>query len=153
MRSLLVIILTELLLTACALILAKPQSPDVRLLNLQLGELGMHQQRLIVELELDNPNQFRLPIKQLDYQVEINGRELARGALADAITLPANGATRVEVPVMCDLLSLLGVLGGAWQNGDSSLQYRVSGTAKVFGAGIALPLAQSGVINLNSGLR
>lgn len=138
--------LVVLLGVSCAVLPSKPLSPEARLVGLRMEQLGLLEQRAILILELTNPNQFKLPVKGLDYEVLLNGHAFAVGEMPDPVTLPADGVAEVELSVVSDLLGLLGIFGQSLQNGASTIEYSISGKAKVMGAGLSLPFSRSGYL-------
>ncbi len=82
-------------LGACAIQTPEIEPRDVSLENLTLSGL-----ELMVELDLTNPNDFALPLTQMDWSLDLSGSPLADGvARVRGEEVPALGRARVDVPV------------------------------------------------------
>ncbi len=132
---LLLVFTAVLALAACAAF--NPiEKPQVAITNIKMAPANGFQQKLLVGLQLDNPNSFALNLGRLRYTLELQGQSLAGGSLNEAISLPANGQTQIVVPVEVNLLSGLGVLSKILGNMQSDLDYKLSLTAAVSNFGL-----------------
>lgn len=84
--------------------------PEVRLKGLGLQPPGKQGWPLICVLAVENPNPKTITVLGYDYQVWVEGQSLAKGTSEGRITLPAQGETTVEVPVLLKLKTLPGLL-------------------------------------------
>ena len=84
--------------------------PEVQLKGLGLRPPGKQGWPLICVLAVKNPNPMTIKVLGYDYQVWVEGQRLAQGASGTPITLPAQGETTVEVPVLLKLKTLPGML-------------------------------------------
>ncbi|CAA0112988.1 Uncharacterised protein [Zhongshania aliphaticivorans] len=112
------------------------EKPRVAITNLNMAPGNGFQQKLLVGLQLDNPNSFAVNLGRLRYTLELQGQSLAGGSLNEAISLPANGQTQLVVPVEVNLLSGIGVLSKILGNLQSDLDYKLSLTAAVTNFGL-----------------
>ena len=55
-------------------------SPTLTVVNVELLQSTLWQQRLRVHLRVENPNERALAVSSLTYSIEVAGQELARGA-------------------------------------------------------------------------
>ena len=84
---------------------------------------------IALHYRLDNPNDFGLDLRRLDYRLEVEGQQVAEGQLPAGIQLRAGGATPVSFPVRLrwrDIPNFLDLLVTR-----SELNYRVTGNAGV----------------------
>ena len=65
----------------------KPIPPEVNLVGLRVVELGLFEQRYELQLRVQNPNSFVLPISGMSYSPELNGEEFARGVSRGKVSL------------------------------------------------------------------
>jgi LEA14-like dessication related protein len=131
-----VVFLAILALAACAGF--NPiEKPKVSITSIKMAPVIGFQQKLLVGLQLDNPNGFAINLAQLRYTLELQGQSLAGGSLNEAVSLPANGQTQIVVPVAVNLLSGIGVLSKILGDMQSDLDYKISLTAAItnFGFG------------------
>ncbi|MEX1664520.1 LEA type 2 family protein [Zhongshania arctica] len=130
-----IVFLAVLALAACAAF--NPiEKPKVSITNIQMAPVIGFQQKLLVGLQLDNPNGFTINLARLRYTLELQGQSLAGGSLNEAISLPANGQTQLVVPVEVNLLSGIGVLSKILGGMQSDLDYKLSLTAAVSNFGL-----------------
>jgi LEA14-like dessication related protein len=94
------------LLGACA---TAPQlePPKVSIAGVQLvsGELWV--QHLKVRLHMHNPNDRDLPVKGLEYRIEVAGEEFASGSFADSFVVPPHGDAEFDTSVTTNLAGAL----------------------------------------------
>lgn len=90
---------------------------------------GLVAGRGVVEVELTNPFRFPLRIAELDYEVELGGDPIGRGAIArDAVLEP--GVNRLELPIRGSPLRALGGIASGLL-GDGRLDVEVSGVVVI----------------------
>jgi LEA14-like dessication related protein len=123
------------------------EKPEVRLVNLELVELGMVRQQYRLTLQIHNPNPVPLPVDGITYQVRLAGLDLASGTTEEGFRIPAGGETQVSMLVDTDLMQMLGQLGNLLSSPGGRLGYEVVGEVDVglpFGGRI--PFDQSGSV-------
>ena len=142
----LLFLLLALFLAGCSHFLTRPEAPTVSLNNLQLIEATLFEQRYLLHLRIQNPNNFELPIAGMRYRLLLNGREFATGVSRDLDTLPAYGEQVVAVNIVSNLLRIYEQLRNPTRN--DSFSYALEGSISLQGLGPALPFSQRGEIPL-----
>jgi len=101
-------LLALLVLAGCAS-LSTLEPPEVRVTSLELLEpaQGSLEQRFAVGLRLINPNNRALTVDGLDFDLDLNGRRLARGVTNRAFELPRLGEAETSIIVTTSLFDLL----------------------------------------------
>ncbi|HEY1873679.1 MAG TPA: LEA type 2 family protein [Steroidobacteraceae bacterium] len=91
-----------LLLSACA---SGPQiePPKVSIAGVQVVSGEVWAQHLKVRLHVHNPNDRDLPVKGLEYTIEIAGQEFASGSSADSFVVPPHGDAELDTSVTANL--------------------------------------------------
>lgn len=84
---------------------------------------------IALHYRLDNPNDFALDLRRLDYRLDVEGKQVAEGQLPGGVTLRAQGATPLAFPVRLRWRDVPGVVELLLTRSD--VAYRVSGTAGV----------------------
>lgn len=125
--------LALLLLAACAGGLA--QKPEISLASLDLVGFGLFEQRFLLKLRIENPNDVDLPIEGLSFDVELNGEPFARGVSAQAVSVPRAGEALLEVRATSNLGGVLKQLRALPKDGRERIGYRISGQVTVGGLG------------------
>ena len=94
------------LLPACATA-PKLEPPKVSVAGLQIvsGELWV--QHLKLRLHVHNPNDRDLPVKGLEYTVEVAGQALGSGSSAESFVVPAHGDAEFDTSVTTNLAGAL----------------------------------------------
>ena len=138
-----------LLLTACAG-LEPPQAPRVRLADIVLLETSLLEQRMLVALDIANPNNFDLPLEGLTFSLELNGRPLVEGLSNQAVVIPRLGEARLPVEATTSLFDVMRQILALGEG--ETLSYRLSGRAYLTGmAPRGLPFEKSGQLELRPG--
>lgn len=101
--------------------------PQVRMVDLQLLEGGVFEQRFQIDLRIGNPNDFDLPLDGLTFELEVNGEDFASGFSNERVTVPRLGEETLSVVASTTLIDLVQQLRLLARRGD--LSYRLHGTA------------------------
>lgn len=137
-----------LLLAACGL--GEPQPPQVQVVNIQLLESSLFEQRFQVDLRLGNPNDFDLPIDGLTFDLDVNDEDFARGVSDQRVTVPRLGEARLSVVASTTLIDLVRQFRLLSERGD--LAYRLHGTAYLNDLAVrSAPFESEGSFRLLSG--
>jgi len=95
------------LLAACSALPLHVQAPKISVADVDVKSLGLLEQRFDVSLRVDNQNHFDLKIEGLEFDLEANGRPLAKG-LSHTITLiPAASSSVLHVETITQSKDLI----------------------------------------------
>ncbi|HEY0767604.1 MAG TPA: LEA type 2 family protein [Steroidobacteraceae bacterium] len=120
-------LLAALLLGACALA-PKFTPPRLSIVNVQILNSDLWEQRLKVRMRVQNPNERTLPVKGLEYTVEVEGQEFASGVSAASFVVPAMGEAEFDMNVTTNLAgTLIKLLGRGSDALGQSVAYRLVG--------------------------
>jgi len=139
------------LLIGCASVEdAKP--PSTQLSNLRLGNGGLLNQELLIEIRIGNPNNFELPLTGLTFKLEVNGQPFADGLSNATVTVPRLGYATVPVTGNTNILSIFRQL--MFLGKTDKITYRLHGTAYVGRLGInqSVPYERKGELSLQDAL-
>ena len=116
-----------LLLAACALA-PKLQAPQLSIVDAQVQSGDLWEQHLKVRMHVHNPNDRALPIKALEYSVEVEGQPFASGASVAAFTVPPLGDAEFDMNVTTNLAgTALKLLARGSGPGSDAVGYRLVG--------------------------
>jgi len=138
-----------MLLTGCTGLPSKIDPPSVSLADVRLVDMNLMEQTFALKLRVQNPNTFDIPVHGLNYQVDLNGQQVARGVNNESVTLPGLGEQIVEVQAITSLNSLLQQLGEVARSGVPMVDYRIRGNLRVGRGLVPLPFDQSGKVGLD----
>lgn len=142
--------LLVLLQAGCSLLSPKPEAPIVGLAGLQVAQVTLFEQRYQLQLRIQNPNDFALPINGLRCTLFINEQEFATGVSAAAVTVPRFGEARLALDVVSDLRHLLQQLRAAGGAQAGTVSYRLKGKVALAGYGYDLPFEYQGEFDLGA---
>ena len=135
-----------MLSSACTSLSLQPKTPEISLTGIQVAKLGLDEQRFRIQLHLRNPNNFALPIRSLDYALQLNGQKFAEGASTRPITVPALGESELELEVAGRLQSVLPQILALGTG--SSLNYSLSGNVALSDFPLKIPFGKEGTVSL-----
>jgi LEA14-like dessication related protein len=138
-----------MLLAGCVLT-PKFTPPRLSIVNVQLEGGDLWEQRLKVRLHVENPNNRPLPVKGLEYTLEVAGQQLARGASAASFIVPAMGESEFDTNVTTNLAgALLKLLGRSPEALGQSVEYHLTGKVSL-SAGLlrSIPFDERGSVRL-----
>ena len=129
MRRLAVIFfsLTVLLTSACTHVTRETTPPKVQLVGVVLQEAQLFEQRYQLTLRLQNPNEYKIQVRGVDFNVDLNGESFAQGVANDSVVLPGYGETTAKVSVSSNILTLMRQLS----DNNNDISYRIYGRIKL----------------------
>lgn len=128
MRNWTALAATGLLLAACGGLPLNAEPPRLSIAGLSLIDANLFEQRFKLQLRVQNPNDFALPIQALNYTIEINEQPFATGVSNRPVTVPSYASELLEVEAISNLGGLLRQVKNAV---TGNLSYRLQGDALV----------------------
>ena len=150
MKSLLAVLAT-LVLAGCSS-LTKLETPRLSIVNVQVQKSDLFEQRLLVRLRVQNPNDRILPIRGITYRLEVQGEDFAQGASASPFDVPAFGEAEFDMTVTANMATALlrmATRRGASGKAVEALDYRMVGKVSLSSGLLrSIPFEETGSIKL-----
>ncbi|KAK7300270.1 hypothetical protein RJT34_11111 [Clitoria ternatea] len=73
--------------------------PSADVSGIHIPSINLHKADLVVDVLIKNPNPVPIPLIDINYLVESDGRKLVSGLIPDAGTISAHGEQTVKVPL------------------------------------------------------
>jgi len=134
-----------LLGVACSAVKPEGVAPRVAFLGMVPIELGLLEQTFQVRLRIENPNDFPLTLKGLDYELFVNGEQLLTGVAPVSAEIGPFETVMVQLPGRGSILEWINSQD-TW-DGDS-VRYRITGYAHLSGGAGRVPFEREGEIRL-----
>jgi LEA14-like dessication related protein len=115
-----------LLLAACPRVVRPLEAPRV-----ELRGVGGALPALELELAVQNPNDRALELRAIDWEIDVDGRTVARGRAEQVAPLPARAAAAVRAPITLGAGAAAAVRAAASAGGET----RVAGALHFARAG------------------
>ena len=137
------------LAAACALA-PKLELPQVSIADVQVVSGDLWSQRLKVRLHVQNPNDRALPVRSIEYHIQIEGEEFASGESVASFVVPPLGQAEFDMTVNTNLAgALLKVLARGPAGLGHEIPYRLSGKVSLSeGWWRSIPFDQRGSFKL-----
>jgi LEA14-like dessication related protein len=116
---------------ACSLVRPHFEQPTVRVVAIELRGGNLLQQNFAVKLNVQNPNDRALPVRELTFALKVDGVDVATGLSEQAFVVPALGDTDFSMNISANLAFAVLKLAGKRQQQADSLAYELTGTARV----------------------
>ena len=131
------------LLPAC--ISTHLEQPTLSVVSVEFIKGDLLSQQLRVRMRVQNPNDRALPVRGINYEVELAGKAFAHGDSVSEFLVPANGGAEFDVNVTANAASaLLRLLGG-----DDKPAYRIFGKVRLASGLVRnIPFDHAGTLNL-----
>ena len=137
------------LLAACSLVAPHFDRPQLSLVGVELRDAQLVEQRFIVRLRVQNPNDRALPVRAIDCTMELAGEHFGTGTSAAAFTVPARGEALFDMIVTTNLAASLPRLLPRLKDASEPLAYRLVGTVSTDMAFLrSIPFDQGGQLRL-----
>lgn len=130
-------------LSGCSLLQTVVQSPQVKIEKVRVTDPSLTDATLMFDLDVFNPNGVDLHVDNIDYQLELNGREFAKGEFKDSTELPSQKSAKVSIPIRVQYNQIFSSLMAAFQKPDT--EYKIQGNAKL--GFLTVPFNETGKIN------
>lgn len=124
----------------------KPESPRVTVAGVKPLNLSLTHQRLAFRLRVENPNDFELPLRELDFTARVAGDKVASGRSDERVTIPANGEGFVTVNVTAGMSRIVGRIRQMLGDQTLELDYDVAGFVRLDNWPAKIPFDVDGVI-------
>lgn len=138
------------LLAGChALPPADLKPPRLAFSDFRIEELGLSEIRFMLAVDAANPNGIAIPLRNIDFGLELLGRPFADGSVLDReVTLPALGTRTIPVEFTVPTARLFELLRSLRSAGPAQWSYRLSGSATWGWSGIALRFDRRGDLDV-----
>jgi LEA14-like dessication related protein len=73
--------------------------PTADVSGIHIPHIGLHRADIVVDVLIRNPNPVPIPLVDIDYLIDSDGRKLVSGLIPDAGTIHARGEETVKIPV------------------------------------------------------
>lgn len=113
------------LCAGCASV-ANLQAPDLSVVSMKLQSADLFEQRLLVRMKVQNPNDRALPIKGITYRIEVNDAELGQGSADTPFVVPSMGEAEFDMVFTANLATALSQLLSR-KGSSQSIDYRLRG--------------------------
>ena len=133
------------LLAACAY--THLQQPELSVVDVDLLKGDLFQQELRVRMRVYNPNDRVLPVRSINYEVQLAQKAFAHGESAGNFEVPAKGETEFDVNVTANAAgALLRLLTSSSQD---SVPYSISGKVQLSSGVLrSIPFNHNGTLQL-----
>ncbi|HFE64632.1 MAG TPA: hypothetical protein ENK14_09505 [Caldithrix sp.] len=129
-----------------------PKLLKIKVQSLKLNKLGFTGADLLLNLQLDNPNAFRVFLNKLNYNFTVDGQSWVSGLLNQQQEVGAKGKNILSIPISLNFLKM-GKTALQLLQGNKSLDYKLGGdmnlrTSLPMFDEVNIPVQKSGKINL-----
>jgi LEA14-like dessication related protein len=136
------------MLGGCAWVPGRVEAPAVHIADIRLLGATLFEQQYALSLRVQNPNDFDLPIEGLSYEIELNDKPFAKGASAQAVTIPRFGSALLEVEGISTIGELLRQYRQLAKGELKGLRYHLKGKLSLQGSAARIPFDYQGEIGL-----
>ena len=144
----LVLALACLAFGGCA-VLPKLEAPKLSVVSMKMQSADIFSQRLLVRMRVLNPNARELPIKGIEYRIEVDGAELAQGLTDAPFVVPSMGEAEFDVQVTANLATALSQFLSKRGGSQDTLDYRLIGNVALSSGFLRrIPFDERGSIKL-----
>lgn len=102
--ALFVLILAGMMMCGCAALQQFVQAPTVSFKGVSLQDMSLIEGNMLFRLNVTNPNPIGATVRNVAYNLKLNGREFLKNTVNKKISLPAGGSSMVELPVTINYL-------------------------------------------------
>lgn len=132
--SIVTIFLAIFVLQACGSLDKRlnPIQPKVFIDAIEIEDASLSGLTALLTLNLENPNNFALNAKGLDYTMSLAGTNILSGETQSNMSVPALGSGKIEVPVRISYASILETIPKVMETGIASYNFSGSIHTRLF---------------------
>jgi len=122
------LLVIALFLSACSSngIKGLVEQPTIQVHKVQMGNFSLSGGSATFVLDIQNPNNFAIPLTGLDYGLRLNGVQVAEGNKSERVTIGARQSQKLEIPLQFSFSNMLNMLPGLLRN--RSVNYDLGGS-------------------------
>jgi len=113
---------------ACSLVPAHLERPQLTVVGVGLEHAQFLEQHFRVRIRVDNPNNRALPVRAINFTIELAGERIGGGTSAAPFTVAPRAATEFDALVTTDLATTLLRVLPHLKEGGPPVEYRLAGT-------------------------
>jgi LEA14-like dessication related protein len=148
MRAIAAAAAVALLSGGCALA-PKFTTPELTVVGVKLEGSDLLAQHLKVRVHVQNPNDRTLPVKGIEYTLEVDGQPFATGDSAASFVVPALGEAEFDMNVTTNVAGTLVRLLARGPDASASVPYRLTGKISLSEGWLqSIPFEQHGTFRL-----
>jgi LEA14-like dessication related protein len=77
--------------------------PEAKLQHVKVEKLGLNRTRLLLSVQVENPNVFLYKIKDIAFQLNIDKDKVAQGSVDEAVVIPPGQKRTIDIPLEVDI--------------------------------------------------
>jgi LEA14-like dessication related protein len=138
-------------LAACSSLGGNLEPPNLSVVNVEMQQGSLFEQRFKVRLRVQNPNDRELPVKGITAAMTVNGEKFANGVSGSAFTVPAFGEAEFDMLMSANVASTVLRLASSAQGGKApeSLDYAITGKVSLSSGVVrSIPFEDKGTFKL-----
>jgi len=139
----------SILIAGCASLPGQIEPPSLSIANINLLDVTLLEQKYRIQLRIQNPNSFDLPIDGLAYELEVNDKPFAKGLSNHPVTVPRYGSEMLDVEGVSTFAGLFRQLAELERNRQSNLRYRIKGKLNLSNVPSPVTFDNQGEIDLS----
>ena len=109
-----------------------PIQPKVFIDAIEIEDASLSGLTALLTLNVENPNNFALNAKGLDYTMNLAGTDILSGETTSNMSVPALGSGKIEVPVRISYQSILETIPKVMETGIASYNFSGSIHTRLF---------------------
>ena len=146
----LLLITTVLWISACSILPSKPIKPEIELVSVRPLNVSLTEQKLRFTLNVNNPNNFELPVETINFIARFNGTNIANGKSNQAVSIPANSDGKLTLDVTAGVDRLVSTLSTLLEGQKLNLDYELTGSVRIENWSTPIPFDVVGAMNIES---
>jgi LEA14-like dessication related protein len=115
----------------CATLQPDFEPPRITLVGLQPESVTLLEQKYLIQLRIQNPNEQALDIRGLHYDLELNGQSFLSGVSSESVVVPPFSDAVIRTQGVSTLLGYLRQIEELNKGARRALDYRLTGRVSV----------------------
>jgi len=144
------LLLIIILLAGCAGIEHYKEDVKVTLVNIEVLESTLLEQRYLITLRVQNRTPQPLSVAGMSFDIDLNDRAFGSGVSNQGVTVEPFNDSLFELKMSSSIFGIIRQIQSFQQDQQKSFRYRISGRISILGSLISIPFDESGELDLTT---
>jgi len=141
--------LLTVLMVGCATLGQYPEPIKVTLADIRPMEMTLLEQRYLLKVRVQNPNDAALTVRGMSYEIALNGKEFAHGVSSTPFTVAGFSEQIVEGEIVSTVFSFYEQIRQLQKNPNEPFQYQISGSLSLGAGAGRVPFEYKGELDFS----
>ena len=124
------------------------KKPDINITSLKMKDVTLWDTKLVLDLEIKNPNVISLDINTLKHKFSISGNKILETQISEVMSLQKKGVSTLSIPITVNFKELGSAIKDVLAKGNVDYRFEGEMALGLPGGPVKMPFDRSGSIKI-----